>query len=355
MDIDDFRGLKQQLGEAASDQLLVDAAGRLQQTVRSSDLVGRRGQDQFIVLLTELTDDRSKERAQDQKLTIQERASRVAERILREFETPFTSRDVPVSCRLSLGLTVCPQQATTPEAMLYQAEVALRQAKSLGGERFVVYDGSLDQRLTERTDLTTQVTQALRSQTLGLDFEPWFDAGSGATTAYQVQPVLTGAGDIWSLAEQEGFLTELFDWTLTHLGKEGKKPFVLPLSSHQLLHRELPSSLPRALAAAGLEPSQCYLQVSEAALLRDVVRRIPMLRSLREQGFQVVLDMGLGSLQLLQQLRPDWVRVSSRSALFAPLLTLAASLQIDVIATEVDEVEQLCQGIRAYSGKARRA
>ena len=364
VDVDDFTGLNQQLGQTASDQFLIEIATRLQQTVRSSDLVGRRSQDQFIVLLTELTDDRSKERAQDEELSIHARASRVAERILREFETPFVSRDVPVTCRLSLGVTVCPQEAKTPEEMLHQAEVALLHAKKLGGERFVVYDGSLDLSIEKQHDLTSQVTQALRAKALALRMEPWWELENDRVLAYQALPQMEQLGsaplDIWALAEQEGFLAELFEWVIKQLPEHQEVPVVLPLSSSQLLHRELPASLQESFAQAGLKPQEFILQVSESAILHDLPRRITLLRSLREQGFQIALDIGgtaLGSVQLLHQLRPDWLRISSRSSIFPSMYKIASALRLDVLAHEVDDPEQataLCSvGVRAFSGKAR--
>ncbi len=134
IDVDEFNKINRQLGRATGDAVLQQVAQRLQSTVRSSDVLGRYKNDEFLLILTELTS-RNPEPGDE---CVTERASAVAKRVLEELQTPFdlhsTHEPLCVSC--SIGISLCPQDSSTVDEFLQHAREAVSVAKKSGGNRY---------------------------------------------------------------------------------------------------------------------------------------------------------------------------------------------------------------------------
>ena len=122
LDLDHFKEINDTLGHSAGDALLVEAARRLGGCVRESDTVARLGGDEFTVILSELND------ASD--------VERVAGNILQKLAEPFRLQNQEAFVSASVGITLYPDNATTMEDLLKDADQAMYAAKSGGRNRF---------------------------------------------------------------------------------------------------------------------------------------------------------------------------------------------------------------------------
>jgi len=118
LDIDRFKQINDQFGHNAGDALLRAFAGRLAQTLRSSDTVARLGGDEFTVIM--------------EGLPRPEVASAVAAKIVQAMSTPFVVDQQTINVTTSIGLAFYQGDATTVEALVQQADVMLYQAKGAG-------------------------------------------------------------------------------------------------------------------------------------------------------------------------------------------------------------------------------
>jgi diguanylate cyclase (GGDEF)-like protein len=125
-DIDDFGHWNSRLGTDACDELLRQVAGRSMRLLRSYDLLGRAGKDEFLVALPGC--DAAK-------------AVKLAERLYRGvFCLPF--RVAGQSIRLSACFGVAPSHGRSPLVVLREAEQALGNAKVAGPESIQCYSES---------------------------------------------------------------------------------------------------------------------------------------------------------------------------------------------------------------------
>lgn len=129
IDLDGFKPLNDTLGHQRGDEMLQHAARVLEICCRVSDVAGRFGGDEFVVLLPQ-TDEAT--------------AAQVAQRIADEFAhvTRATLKDSPLAGRvtMSMGLTsLHAGRAASPDAIIAQADHALYRAKQTGRARLVSY------------------------------------------------------------------------------------------------------------------------------------------------------------------------------------------------------------------------
>jgi diguanylate cyclase (GGDEF)-like protein len=317
--IDQFHTIHRELGQSVGDELLCQMATRLQQAVRSSDIVGRHSQDKFIIILTELTSDRSKDRENAREIPVPERAARVAERLVAEFSKPFEAQSNPLHLQVSIGVSLCPGDAHTPQDFLEHAEIALAQARLREeGRSFLLYEPAFSAELVQQRQQAEQLDQLLNEDKLEAWLEPVF---AGVTlTAVMLRPCLPGTtvpGKLVEAAESIGLGPRVFDWLLrrnTELAgtlNPGVR-LILALQPRQLLNADLGTVLSSFQEQTGLDATRIVLKISEVAIATDLRKRLGAVKRLQDLGFGLLLECGprgLHSLPILQQLKPDYLEI----------------------------------------------
>ncbi len=122
IDLDGFKPVNDTLGHDAGDTVLKEVARRLSGSVRETDTVARFGGDEFIVILTHVTDDSA--------------AGRIAEAILERLPRPIALADQEVAVGCSIGIAVYPADGDTPEQMIDQADAAMYLVKRAGKHHY---------------------------------------------------------------------------------------------------------------------------------------------------------------------------------------------------------------------------
>lgn len=125
IDLDHFKWVNDTHGHRAGDNLLIEAALRLQGCVREEDTVARLGGDEFTVVL-------EGHAGRDAMHT-------VAEKILAALATPFDIGGVQVGISCSVGVTTFPQDGDDTHVLLHNADLAMYQAKAAGRSRCHFY------------------------------------------------------------------------------------------------------------------------------------------------------------------------------------------------------------------------
>jgi diguanylate cyclase (GGDEF)-like protein/PAS domain S-box-containing protein len=116
IDLDHFKKVNDTLGHAAGDEVLRQAAARIRACVREVDSVARLGGDEFVVLLEA-----------DVRL---DTPGIIGERIRAAFGTPFEWKGTEVRCGASIGVSLYPDNARDPAALLASADAAMYRVKT---------------------------------------------------------------------------------------------------------------------------------------------------------------------------------------------------------------------------------
>jgi diguanylate cyclase (GGDEF)-like protein len=114
IDLNEFKEINDRFGHTVGDQLLTVAAERLRKSLRSCDIIGRPGGDEFVALVPDVSS---------------EVADKLAQRLTRALEEPYMIGSETMRCAASIGLALYPHNANTLTGLLREADQAMYRAK----------------------------------------------------------------------------------------------------------------------------------------------------------------------------------------------------------------------------------
>jgi len=190
IDLDHFKEVNDTLGHDSGDQLLIEAAQRLQHCVRESDTVARMGGDEFTLLLTDVSSTSHLEP--------------LLQKILRAMEALFQIGGEQVYVSASIGITLYPLDATEIEDLLKNADQALYAAKGEGRNRFSFFTPALQEAAQTRLRLAADLRTALADRQFRVHYQPSWSWPAAASTRPRPCCVGSTRGGAWS-ARQPSF------------------------------------------------------------------------------------------------------------------------------------------------------
>ena len=131
LDLDGFKKINDKHGHDAGDAILVEVAKRLSILIRSEDMVGRIGGDEFIVLISRMG--ASEQVAHDKALQI-------AKKLIEIICAPFEFQNKTLNVGVSVGVRLLGQELLNTETAIRDADMAMFQAKKAGGNQVVIFE-----------------------------------------------------------------------------------------------------------------------------------------------------------------------------------------------------------------------
>jgi len=150
IDLDDFKRINDTAGHAAGDQVLKQVAGVLVASVREADTVSRHGGDEFMVLLSEVT------QVSD--------AVRIAEKVLAALAILVDVDGREAGVKASIGISVYPDDGDEVDVLIERADAAMYRAKCQGSGKVALHADSSDQPKPKRVEWEPDVGATLQAQ-----------------------------------------------------------------------------------------------------------------------------------------------------------------------------------------------
>ena len=305
IDVDDFKTVNDSLGHAVGDELLRQAAERLQAWCRKEDTPGRLGGDEFAVLI-------------ESAATAQE-VIQISERIRNAFRAPFVvgRRRLTVAASVGVALSDTPDPLT-PDDLLRNADAAMYVAKSRGKNRVEVFEPSMHLHAFDRLELKEDLVWAVARQELRLHYQPLVELASGRVSGYEAlvrwqHPTrgLLPPMSFIPLAEETTLIDGIGWWALEtairqlrEWRRDGRDLTVaVNLSARQLDTAEIVVDVGSLLRSAGVAPARLTIELTESAVVGPDARL--RLEALRALGIRIAADdfgTGVASYASLQQL-----------------------------------------------------
>src|SRR5690554_2936185 len=369
INIDRFRQLNDSLGHDIGDAFLLQTAQRLTCLLPQANTLARLGTDEFCVLL---------------EIGNRVQVARLAEQILESLSAPQFIEHHEVLMTASIGITLLPSTAREMPAVLQQANVAVRHAKYLGGNKYQFYSRSLKALSMQQLTLETELRKALQSNALEVYYQPKLQLANNRIESVEAlvrwhHPTrgLIPPAEFVPLAEESGLIAEVGAQVLHTACRQarawldeglGRIRVAVNLSAHQLRQNSLVTDICAALEQTGLDPRQLDLELTESALMENLSRSLSILHKLRAMGIRVTIDdfgTGYSSLSYLKQLPIDAIKLdrifirdlvkkTEDAAITNAIIMLGQSLEMEVTAEGIESQQQLdflkAQGCDAVQG-----
>jgi diguanylate cyclase (GGDEF)-like protein len=350
LDLDGFRSIEDQHGQAVADMLLQAAAQRLKAVVRDTDCLARWGVDEFAIALVPAN-------AND--------LARVATRILATLQEPFAIGSL--LCRVTARLGVAVSSAETPlsaEDIVNRADRALVQAQDedLGPCRF--FDAVMDEHARERFRMERDIRQAIARREIQPHYQPLVRLVDGEVEGYEMlarwhHPIrgLIGPDKFIPVAEDAGLMTDMSLMLLSQACRDAQAwpahiYVSINISPRQLRDADLCGKLMRVIEDGGLDPKRLEIEITEKGLVEDFDRARQVLRALKATGMTLALDdfgTGYSSLSHLRELPFDKLKIDrsfiltlldspENKKIVDAVITLGRSLGIKVTAEGIDSL-----------------
>ena len=356
VDLDRFKAVNDTYGHAAGDELLRQAAARMQSCVRSSDTVGRLSGDEFAVMLSNLA------KTED--------AGMIALKIVEALAAPFDINDQQAHISASIGIALYPSDGKEPDTLLKNADTAMYRAKAQGRNGYQFYLPQMNERLIQRQQLEAQLHGALDRKEFLMHYQPKAELEGGAITGFEALlrwqngGVLVPPVEFITVLEETGLIVPVGEWILNNVCSQIKRweqagipvrPVAVNLSARQFQVKNLVAVVQQALRSNNVKPALLKLELTESLLMSDAKESIETLHQLKRLGVQLSVDdfgTGYSSLAYLKRFPLDELKIDREfirdaisdpddAAIAVTIINLAHSLKLRVVAEGVESEGQL--------------
>ncbi len=307
IDLDNFRLLNNGYGHRVGDRVLSMVASRMRAVVGEPNLLGRRGGDELVVLLTDVPRP--------------EAAVETAQKLIKSISEPERVLGMEVSVTPSIGIAFFPADGVDLDSLLNAADAAMYQAKEAGRKTYAFYTPAVARRVDLRLRLEQRLRKAVETRDFRLFYQPlvsladgkmvgaealirWKDAELGEISPAEFIPI----------AEESGLVVGLGDWVIREACRARRvwrglgldlPPIAVNFSGVQLRQIGCVEGFLEVLNEYEVQPGDIEVEVTETGLLdTSAVARENLIR-LRNAGVKIALDdfgVGFSSLSHLRDL-----------------------------------------------------
>ncbi|MDE2027181.1 MAG: EAL domain-containing protein [Candidatus Omnitrophica bacterium] len=357
IDLDHFKNVNDTLGHTLGDELLKDTAVKLSECVREIDTIARLGSDKFIVFLNGLEDAQS--------------AQHIAERIREKLNTTRTICSQELFVTATIGIATFPNDGSTLEELLKNADTAMNAAKDAGRNAFCFFNGTMNEKAVTRMQIEKGLRGALAKNEFKLYYQPIIGVADGGVRGFEVllrwfkaDGTLVYPNDFIGIAEETGLIIGIGEWVLKEACRMGKKwhdmgfdelVMSVNISVVQLRTPAIMGAIKKALEETGFPAHFLEIEVTESIFISAFDASIGVLQKIRDMGVRVALDdfgTGYSSLSHLQRLPITTLKIDRffikelmnegiEMAMTATIIELAHNLNLGVVAEGVEHQQQL--------------
>nr|WP_042142135.1 bifunctional diguanylate cyclase/phosphodiesterase [Paucisalibacillus sp. EB02] len=367
IDLDHFKIVNDTLGHDIGDLLVKEVGTRLSEFISKDQQVFRMGGDEFLLVIHKC------ERS---------RAEEVANQILLRIKEVYYIDGNELYTTGSIGISIGPITSNRQE-LLKSADTAMYRAKSLGKNRYCVYDEGIGLKEVRRMELEKDLQFAVANQQFYIEYQPKWNVQLGKLQGLEAllrwqhpRLGLVSPGEFIPIAEETGAIVPITKWVLeqacTQCALWKEKGIIQPISVNLSIRifqtDNLVEQVQQVIEKVKLDPNLLELEITESLVLSDVNNVFNQLQRLRSLGVRISLDdfgSGYSSIGLLDRIPLDTIKLdrlftndletTSKRAIINAIILMAEHLKLDVIAEGIENQEQVdyltelgCRVIQGY-------
>lgn len=359
--LDQLVSISDMMGAAAADEFLRIASRRMRACTDDSGRLFYVGGSLFAVVSQQLPNN----------ARLLELADQRARSLIGELSRPFTLNDQEFDMTVNVGVVTCPQDGSSYEDIVANAQAALSHARQNPGAGHQFYTRQIAEKVRARTALMAQLRRAVQGEELRVYYQPVLDARSSRVICAEAlmrwqHPTrgLVMPGEFIQVAEETGAIGAMGGWCLAKALTDAKTwrlaggdpvKLAVNLSARQLMDPGLVDSIQHTLEDIDADPTDLELELTESTMMGNPAHSTRVLRSLKSMGITLSVDdfgTGYSSLAYLHRFPLDKIKIdrsfvsrvnrSRKDEMIIQATTgLAANLGLAVVAEGVETREQL--------------
>lgn len=350
IDLDNFKFINDTFGHSYGDRVLVLITERLEAFGSENVKVFRIGGDEFI-LIHKYCGDASE-------------CIRLTERLLSLLSDPISINDSSFQVTCSIGVAMYPKDGSSSEEIFKNADLAMYKAKNSGKNKYVLYERSMGEELSERLQLEMDLREAFENGEFELYYQPQVETESRRIKGFeallrwnspkygQVSP-----GKFIPIAEEIGLINDIGKWVIEQSFAFAKRLqgrglcISCNVSPIQLIQSGFTDTVIKLFQSYKLEQGSVALEITENSLVESFEDTSEKLKRLRKKGILVYLDdfgTGYSSLTYLKSLPIDIVKIDKlfvddiitggpEKNIVKSIISLAHDIGLKVVAEGVEE------------------
>jgi diguanylate cyclase (GGDEF)-like protein/PAS domain S-box-containing protein len=369
IDLDNFKTINDTFGHAVGDQYIKTMSSRISNTVRTTDIVGRVGGDEFAVLLNDV----------HTRSDVVAVATKLRNAIAQHVDVQGSE----ISGSASVGLCLYPDDAKNVEDLFVYADAAMYEAKRRGRNNLQWFTQELMSAVETKLILVSGLRTAGQRGQLELHYQPCVDLSTGTVRGLEALLRWThpdfgrvSPGVFIPLAEEFGVIDSLTDFVLREACRQGRVwmdagikpvPVSVNLSPRNFWDAELPQKIASILDESGWPARYLRLEITESTIMGGKNPGAVM-QQLRELGLSLSIDdfgVGHSSLSSLQNFPVQCMKIDlsfvrgipenkTNLNIIKTIISLAEHLELDLIAEGIETQAQadvlLQEGCRQGQG-----
>lgn len=356
LEVGGLKVINDTLGYEAGDELLRDAARRIQSCIPETDMAARLSGHEFAAVVGDVGADEHEATS---------RALDIAQRMLTALSRPFDIDGHQRFISPAAGVALLASGKDPAEA-LKQADLALNQAKRVGPCTVRLFDPGMEAELHRRVTMETSLRRALELGEIRPYFQGQFDHKGRMTGAealarwWNPDRGLVGPDEFIPVAEDTGLVAPLgrsmveqvCSWLARPLARSLPATFMVAvnISVRHFHESDFVEQILEILDRTGAEPCKLQIELTESLLLQNLEETTTKMLALKEAGITLSLDdfgTGYSSLYYLRHLPLDQIKVDQRfvlgslsnhydRAIVRAVISLAKSMNLNTIAEGVE-------------------
>jgi len=357
LDMDNFKKINDSLGHQTGDILIKQIAKRLQRITGKSATCYRLGGDEFSVLMEDNADIHT--------------VTHYAQNLLDTLSRPFIINKQEFVLGASIGIAFFPDDGTSPQEMLKNADTAMYFAKNNGGNSYQFFSGEMNQNAVRQLQIENLIRQGIKDDLFTVYYQPKVDIASGKLVSMEAlvrfehpQKGIVSPGQFIPLAEQTGQIIEIGEQVLRKACADTKRwvnqglfsgRVAVNISAKQFELPDLDDRINKILSDIGLSPLHLECEITEGTLMESPENGLQMMTRLRERGIHLALDdfgTGYSSLAYLKRFPLNTLKIDKAFIddiaksnvdrhMAAAIINIAHNLGLKVVAEGVEEEAQL--------------
>ncbi len=357
-DLDGFKDINDTLGHSTGDRLLQEVARRMTELEADNGRFYRLGGDEFVLVQPHCGDPREIAHAVDA----------VLKRVSEKFEINGHQLFIGASAGIAIALA----DGANSEELISNADLALYDAKSTGGNAYRLFIPALRAKAQARRELDAQLKRACAKKEFELYFQPQVRVSDGAVVGAEAllrwrhpeRGILAPGAFIEALSESP-IVLEVGRWILQSACERGAawRAMGLPplrvgvnLFPAQFRGETLLKDVEASLRQSGLSPDALEIEITENIALGQDDATLDALRTLRAKGVSVAFDdfgTGFASLSYLARYPLTRIKIDQSfvrkivekstpqdTAIVRSIIVMAHNLGLEVIAEGVETTAQ---------------